>query len=95
MKNLEADCNLAMEDCALAESVTRFIFENYELFKENSTLRREKFNAIKENIHMKARLKDSEMEKLIFVTLAEETTRVNEQIEALQRELQNQRNKAR
>ena len=67
VKNLEADCNSAMEDCASAERLKRAAMsERDELSEENSTLMREKNNAIEEKRRMETRLTDLEEEKVIF-----------------------------
>ena len=65
VKNLEADCNSAMEDCASAERLKRAAMsERDELSEENSTLMREKNNAVEEKPRMETRLTDLEEEKV-------------------------------
>ena len=65
VKNLEADCQSAIEDCQSAERLKRAAMsERDELGEENQTLMREKNNAQEEKRRMEARLTDLEEEKV-------------------------------
>ena len=65
VKNLEADCQSAIEDCQSAERLKRAAMsERDELSEENQTLMREKNNAQEEKRRMETRLTDLEEEKV-------------------------------